>query len=24
VVANADAVFHRYQSVQAIGGIFAL
>ena len=24
VVDNADAVFHRYQTVQAIGGIFAL
>ena len=24
VVSNADAVFHRYQTVQAIGGIFAL
>ena len=24
VVANADAVFHRYQTVQALGGIFAL
>jgi putative lipoic acid-binding regulatory protein len=24
VVSNADAVFHRYQTVQALGGIFAL